>query len=99
MIPYLDTKTVLFDLEERRRQAASHRLARSCKQSPRSKAIGQGGASVLDDPLTALVRQRQEELRSLADEIAHERRVHKDTRSLQRRPLHLRLVSFLFGPR
>ena len=51
------------------------------------------------DPLTVLVRQRQEELRSLAADIAQGRRARNDARSLQRRPLRLRLVALIFGPR
>ena len=51
------------------------------------------------DPQAVLVRQRQEELRSLAVEIAQGRRARECARPLAWRPLHLRLVALLFGPR
>ena len=51
------------------------------------------------DAQTLLVRQRQEELRSLAADIAQGRRARNDARSLQRRPLRLRLVALILGPR
>lgn len=50
--------------------------------------------------LTVLsVRHRQEELRSLAGDIVQGRRAHEGARPLAWRPVHLRLVALLFGPR
>lgn len=51
------------------------------------------------DALTLLIRQRQAELRSLAAGIAEGRRARGTARPLQRRPLRLRLVALIFGPR
>lgn len=54
---------------------------------------------MMEDLLAVLVRQRQEELHSLAAEIARARRARKHARPIERRPLRLRLVALLFGPR
>jgi hypothetical protein len=51
------------------------------------------------DPLVVIARVRQEELRSLAAEIAQGRRARIDSRSPERRPLHARLIARVFGPR
>lgn len=63
------------------------------------KRVDEGGDSVTADQLTALVRERQGELRSLAAEVAQGRRAGQDARPAERRPLHLRLVTALIGLR
>jgi len=54
---------------------------------------------VIDDLLTLLVKARQEELRSTAAEIAQGRRARQELRAVDQRPLHLRLLARVFGPR
>lgn len=51
------------------------------------------------DPRLELARQRQQELRSLAAEVARGRRSREEGRPVERRPLHLQLVTLVFGPR
>jgi hypothetical protein len=51
------------------------------------------------DPLVELVRQRHKELRSYAAETAQARRARRGALPTVRRPLHLRVVTFFFGPR